>query len=60
LFQQKEALPFTGKKELLEILGVFQKEMDQFIRENKIRFIKQEDVVRLFTYYYSLKESKKL
>jgi hypothetical protein len=55
LFPGREALPFSGKKELFEILGSFQNELDQYIKENKIRFNKQGDLIRLMYFYYSLK-----
>jgi len=54
LFPEKEALPFSGKKELFEMLGGFQKELDQYIKENRIRLNKQADLIRLMTYHLSL------
>jgi hypothetical protein len=54
LFPLKEAVRFSDKKDFLKILNSFQAEMDQFIKKNKIRFNKQEDLVVLMNYYSSL------
>jgi len=53
LFSQDEAVKFSGKKELFERLSPSLPEMEQFIKKNKIRFNKQEDLIDLMNYYYS-------
>ena len=46
-----EAVKFSGKKDFLEILNAPAGELEQFIKENKIRFSKQEDLISLMKYY---------
>jgi hypothetical protein len=49
-----EAVKLSGKKDLLEILTSHTDEMEQFIKNNKVKFNKQEDLVSLMQYYNSL------
>lgn len=54
LFPPGEAVKFSGKKDFLEILNSHAEEMEKFIKNNKVRFTKQEDLILLMNYYYSL------
>jgi hypothetical protein len=56
LFPQDEAVRFSGKKELFELLSSFQPEMEQFIQKNKTRFNKKEDLISLMNFYYLLEK----
>jgi hypothetical protein len=58
LFPPNEAIPFSGKKDFLEILPAYHAEMDQFINKNKIKFNRQEDMIRMINYYsFLMKQS---
>jgi hypothetical protein len=46
---------FSGKKELLELLGSHKEEMELFIKQNKPKFSRQDDMCKLMEFYYSLK-----
>jgi hypothetical protein len=50
-----EAIKFSGKKDLLELLKSHTEEMDQFIKQNKPKFSRQNDLIKLMKFYYSLK-----
>lgn len=54
LFPQDDAVKFSGKNEFLGIIGLKKAEMEKFIKKNKIRFNKQEDLIATMNYYYSL------
>ncbi len=49
-----EAKRITNKKDLAEVIGNYPPEMDSFIKKNKIRFNKAEDLRELMEYYFSL------
>jgi hypothetical protein len=49
-----EALEVSGKKDLLAILGSRTNELEKFIKDNKIKFTRQEDMVSLMKYFYSM------
>jgi hypothetical protein len=49
-----EAKKIAGKKDLQEVLANYPSEMDDFVRKNKIRFSKSEDMIKLVEYYNSL------
>jgi hypothetical protein len=50
-----DAIKFSGKKDFLEILPSHKTESEQFIKQNKTKFNRQEDVIKLMEFYYSLK-----
>lgn len=52
--QPGEAKRITHKKDLAEVLGNYPPEMDAFIKKNKIRFTKAEDLKELMDYYCTL------
>jgi hypothetical protein len=49
-----EAKKIANKKDLAEILGNYPTELDNFIRKNKIRFYRAEDVRSMMEYYNKL------
>ncbi len=49
-----EAKRMKNKKDLAEILGGYPPELEQFIRNNKTRFNKAEDLTRMMQYYLTL------
>jgi hypothetical protein len=49
-----EAKIIDGKKDLQEVLPAYSPEMDDFIKKNKIRFNKPEDMKKLITFYNSI------
>jgi hypothetical protein len=49
-----EAVKIDGKKDILEKLSGHARELDQFIKQNKIKTGKEEDLVKLMEYYYTL------
>lgn len=51
-----EAKRITNKKDLAEVLGNYPPELDAFIKKNKIRFNKADDLKELMTYYFSLSQ----
>jgi hypothetical protein len=52
--EQLEAYPVSNKKELYGILEDKAKEMDDFLKKNKTRFNRLEDMQKLVNYYNSL------
>jgi hypothetical protein len=50
-----DAIKFSGKKDFLELLKSHSEEMEQFIKQNKTKFSRQEDLIKLMGFYYSLK-----
>jgi len=50
-----EAIKFSGKKDFLELLKSHSEEMEQFIKQNKTKFSRQDDMIKLVKFYYSLK-----
>jgi hypothetical protein len=49
-----EAVPFSGKNEFLDILDGKEDETDQYLKSNKVRWNRPEDLVRLLTWFYTL------
>lgn len=54
LLSAGEAVKLSGKKDLLEILTSHTNELEQFIKDNKVKFTRQEDLISLMKYYNSL------
>jgi hypothetical protein len=50
-----DANKFSGKKELLELLGSHKEELELFIKQNKLKFNRQDDMIKLLKFYYTLK-----
>jgi hypothetical protein len=53
---QGEAEKFSGKKDLVELLKSYPGETEQFIKQNKTKFNRKDDLIKLMEYYYSLKK----
>jgi hypothetical protein len=51
-----EPVKFSGKKEFLELFPEYKTKLESFIKENKIRFNKPDEVVRVMEYIYSLEK----
>jgi hypothetical protein len=51
-----EPVKFSGKKEFLELFPEKQAKLEAFIKENKVRFNKPEEVARVMEYLYSLEK----
>jgi hypothetical protein len=50
-----DAVKFSGKKEILELIKSHTAELEQFIKQNKTKFSRQEDLINLMKFYYTLK-----
>ena len=49
-----EAVKIDGKKDILERLSGHARELDQFMKQNKTKTGKEEDLVKLMEFYYSI------
>jgi hypothetical protein len=50
-----DAVKFNGKKEFLELIKSHTAELEQFIKQNKTKFSKHDDMIKLMKFYYTLK-----
>jgi len=49
-----EPVKFSGKKELLELFPEYKAKLEEFIKQNKTRFNKPEEVIRVMEFLYTL------
>jgi hypothetical protein len=50
-----DAVKFSGKKDFLELLKSHTAELEQFIKQDKLKFSRQDDMIKLMKFYYTLK-----